>query len=220
MVRNVFYSDAAVTIYHGDFRQILPDLSVDAIITDPPYGKEFLPLYEDLSRLSAHALKPGGSLLVMTGQSYLPEVMRLMTACQGLRYHWTLAYLTPGGQAPQIWPRKVNAFWKPVLWFVKGEYTGKWIGDVIQSKANDKSHHPWGQSESGMAALIDRFADADKVICDPFMGAGTTLRVAKDFGFRAIGIEKEERHCAEAVERLRQEVLLQVPGEYCRETSR
>lgn len=35
-----YYSDSAVTIYHGDCRDVLPTLDavVDAVVTDPPYG--------------------------------------------------------------------------------------------------------------------------------------------------------------------------------------
>ena len=34
-----YYEDDAVTIYHGDCREILPTLlPVDLVLTDPPYG--------------------------------------------------------------------------------------------------------------------------------------------------------------------------------------
>ncbi|MGL4593132.1 MAG: hypothetical protein ACRCUY_00215, partial [Thermoguttaceae bacterium] len=92
--------------------------SVDWIITDPPYPKEYGPVYGHLAELAQHALKPGGSLLCMVGQSYLPDIVRILA--EKLDYHWTLAYWTPGGQATQLWERKVNTFWKPILWFTKG----------------------------------------------------------------------------------------------------
>jgi site-specific DNA-methyltransferase (adenine-specific) len=38
-----YYQDSAVTIYHGDCREIVPQLGmVDMVITDPPYGMNFV----------------------------------------------------------------------------------------------------------------------------------------------------------------------------------
>jgi len=38
-----YYQDESVTIYHGDCRDILPSLpKVDLVLTDPPYGLEFM----------------------------------------------------------------------------------------------------------------------------------------------------------------------------------
>ena len=119
-------------LIHGDFMDEMEQLdseSIAAIITDPPYEEKYIPLYEDLAKRAARVLKPGGSLVVVSGQYYLPQVLERMVLY--MDYQWTLAYLTPGGQSPQIWPRKVNTFWKPVLWFVKGKYEGNWIGDWL-----------------------------------------------------------------------------------------
>jgi site-specific DNA-methyltransferase (adenine-specific) len=181
-------------LYVGDIieagAQVASD-SLDWIITDPPYPKDYLALYGDLAAFATRTLKPGGSLLAMVGQSYLPEIMAALGA--GLRYHWTLAYLTPGGQSVQLWERKVNTFWKPVLWFVKGDYKGDWIGDVCRSDPNDndKRFHEWGQSESGMADIIHRFTYPGQTICDPFLGGGTTAVVAVKMGRLFIGIDND-----------------------------
>jgi len=189
-----------------DFRNCAFALAgkVDIIITDPPYPREYLPLYGDLATFAADVLRPGGMLLAMAGQSYLPEVIAQM--CIPLTYHWTIAYLTPGGQSPQVWPRKVNTFWKPVLVFVKGQYTGDWFGDVCKSAVNDndKRYHGWGQSESGMGDIIERFTQPGWTVLDPFCGGGTTGMAALALGRRFIGGEIDKSIVEIAAGRLSQ----------------
>lgn len=38
-----YYTDASVALYHGDARDILPELGLefDLVLTDPPYGQQF-----------------------------------------------------------------------------------------------------------------------------------------------------------------------------------
>jgi 16S rRNA G966 N2-methylase RsmD len=91
--------------------------SVDFVITDPPYPKEFLPVYSDLSLFASKVLKPGGSLLCLVGQSYLPEILTRLS--EHLDYHWTLAYLTPGGQAVQLWERTSRLLRHHALWCLR-----------------------------------------------------------------------------------------------------
>ena len=170
----------------SDLSKHLADGSIDLIITDPPYPREFLPVYSALARAASRLLKPGGSLVVMIGQSYLPEVVGLLASVDQLKYQWVLAYLTPG-ESPQMWQRKVNTFWKPVLWFVNGQYSGNWIGDVAKSSTNDKRFHDWGQSESGFADLLERFSKPGDLILDPFLGGGTTGVVSVAMRRRFIG---------------------------------
>lgn len=176
----------------GDFRDVLadiPDGSVDLILTDPPYPAEFLPLWSDLAVFAARVLRPGGSLAAMSGHSYLPDVIARLG--ERLTYQWTLAYLTPGGQAAQVFPRRVTTFWKPILWYVQGDYQGRWVADVARSAVNDddKRLHEWGQSESGMADVLRRLAEPGQIVCDPFAGGGTTALVALAHGCPFIGAE-------------------------------
>ena len=156
----------------------------DAVITDPPYPHEFLACFSELAESCKLASVP--LIAVMSGQSYLPEVMQRL--CEHLEYRWTIAYLTPGGQAAQQWPRKVNAFWKPILLFGNAS---DWIGDVAKSDVNDndKRHHNWGQSESGMEDLIGRLTKPGQIVCDPFLGGGTTAVVSLALGRRFIGCD-------------------------------
>ncbi len=193
----------------GDLAQVSKQVdndSVDWIITDPPYGRKQLDRHciGQLRDFASDKLKPGGSLLCMMGQSYLPEVLRDLGGIATFRYQWTLAYLTPGGQASQLWGRNVNCFWKPVLWYVKGEYKGDWVGDVCSSEVNDndKDHHHWGQSESGMADIIERFTYPGEIICDPFCGGGTTGVVAVQKKRLFVGIDCDEECTSTTLKRL------------------
>lgn len=186
-------------LHVGNFTDIdIPGASIDVIITDPPYPKEFLPLLGELAKFAAQVLKPGGSLVVMCGLSYLPEIIRDME--KHIRYHWMLSYLTLGSESPQIFTRRVVTFWKPLLWFVKGDYTGDWISDVCKSVSNDKDHHKWGQSISGMTDIVDRFSNPGDTILDPFCGGGTTGVVAASMNRRFIGIDNDPE-CIETTRR-------------------
>ena len=179
-------------LFVADIRNGLYDIedkSVDAVITDPPYSREYIPLYAELSLLASRILKPGGSLIVMVGQSYLPEVM--FELGWHMKYHWCMSYLTPGGQSPQLFHKRVNTFWKPVLWYMKDEYAGDYVGDVLKSpvNANEKDYHEWGQSLGGMKEIIERLTNPGDLIVDPFLGGGTTGVAAVSMGRRFIGAD-------------------------------
>lgn len=165
----------------------------DAVITDPPYPQEFLPLFTELAEGCSATGVP--LVAVMSGQSYLPEVMHRL--CKHLRYRWMMAYMTPGGQAVQQWQAKVNTAWKPVLLF--GDAI-EWFGDVAVSKPNDndKRFHGWGQSESGMADLVARLTKPGQLVCDPFIGGGTTAVVSLALGRRFVGCDINAAHIQQA----------------------
>jgi len=160
-------------VYNDDINTWQHNKQYDYIITDPPYPKEFLHLYEVLAIRANEWLKDGGLLVAMCGQMYLSEIYNSMS--KHLDYYWTACYLTQGQPTP-LRHVNVNTTWKPLLIFKKknDEYKGKIFGDVIVSSGNDKRHHKWGQSVSGMYDLISRICLPGQSILDPFCGAGTT----------------------------------------------
>jgi site-specific DNA-methyltransferase (adenine-specific) len=67
--------------------------------------------------------------------------------------------------------------------------------------------HPTQKPVTLVGPLVEYACPPGGLALDPFMGSGTTLRVAKDRGMRAIGIELDEAMCEKAARRLDQEVL-------------
>lgn len=176
-----------VDIRPGDFRTVLADITgtVDAVITDPPYPREFLPLLGDLAKWADQALKPDGVLVVLLGQSYLPDAYRLLDGFRS--YRWTACYQT-SGPAYVARQRRCQSNWKPLLIYGGGPR----FSDVFQSSGDDKAHHKWGQNYSAFHAIVARCTSMGDTVADPFMGAGTTLLAAHAQGRHVIGADIDE----------------------------
>lgn len=69
------------------------------------------------------------------------------------------------------------------------------------------ANHPTQKPVSIVAPLISYSVPPGGLVLDPFAGSGTTGRVAKDTGRRAILIEKKESNCEIIACRMSQEVL-------------
>jgi len=190
---------AVIDIRHGDFREALADLQyVDAIITDPPYPHEFIPLLADLAAWADKVLKTDGILAVLMGQTYLPEVYRLLDGHRP--YRWTACYLTDGpGYVSHS--RRVQSNWKPLIVYGGGPR----FADIIRSEGLDasaKSHHRWGQDYGAFHTIIERLTERGQTVADPFMGSGTTLLAAHALGRHAVGCDVDPESVRTARERL------------------
>ena len=80
-------------------------------------------------------------------------------------------------------------------------------GNVLRFGRQSPVDHPSPKPVGLLAMLLDVVTPDGGMILDPLMGCGTTLRAAKDCGYKAIGIEIEERYCEVAAKRLQQGVL-------------
>lgn len=185
---------ADVDIRHGDFRETLADLSdVDAIITDPPYPNEFIPLFGDLSEVASRILKPDGVLVVMTGQSWMREYLAELD--KHMVYRWTAAYIAQGART-RVHVAKVGTGWKPLFIYQRKEASEYpfLVDDLFDAACGtrdgtDKQFHHWGQSEAGIAEQVERFTEPGDLVVDPFLGGGTTAVVSRDLGRRFVGCD-------------------------------
>lgn len=189
----------------GDFRKHadkVADGSVSLIFTDPPYDQKAIELFSGLAEFAAKKLADGGSLVMYVGHLQLPAVFK---AFEGrLRYWWTCACVH-AGSLPLMKEYGIRAGWKPMVWFVKGTRDDKSniIHDTV-SGGQEKATHEWQQAESEAEHYIQNLCPKDGVVCDPFLGGGTTAVVAKRLKREWVGFEIDEATAASAAERIAQ----------------
>ncbi len=179
---------------------------MNAVITDPPYKREYIPLYQPVFAACDAAMAPEAICIAMVGQMFLPTVMQAFPT--SWEYIWTAAYLVRRARVP-IWPRGISAGWKPLLIYGKNRKGFKpWKMDVFEPAGSVKearTHHKWGQDTGGFVSILDRLEITGTVL-DPFMGGGTTgvacARMGRDF----VGVENDEQHFETACERIRTEL--------------
>lgn len=223
-----YYDDnRGVQIYHGRCEDVLPCLTgIDLIFSDPPYGTGGW-----RRTASGNGGNPSASLVHESWDDgdlawlglvpvsaracvlFWPpaRTKRLLIAADERGYikHRTL-YMRkrdpkpmPGGRTrwsvEPIWVVSRDGF---VL--VGGddvfETTTPRMGRDIEAVG-----HPYQKPLDVVLWAMGKCESA--LLCDPFMGSGTTLEAAKRLGRRAIGIEINEAYAEIAARRLQQEVM-------------
>lgn len=232
-----YYQDNHVTIYHGDCRDILPELEhIDHIITDPPYserthnghdssanghigngkdsssrkilGYNFLTPKDIVELAELFNRSCSGWIVWMTDHLLAPEIDASLRI-RGRYVFAPLPYVAPGSRVRLSGDGPSS--W--TIWIIASRTKkqcrwGTLPGAYISGNGwNSERIHMGGKPLRLMCALIMDYSRTGDTILDPFMGSGTTLRAAKDLGRNAIGIEIEERYCEIAAKRMAQEVL-------------
>ena len=201
--------DGRVTLYCGDCLTVMPTLeagSVDAVVTDPPYGVDkaawdgAIPpevIWAELAR----AMRENTSCVVFGGIKYLPDVMASLG--RHLNFEWVFAWYK--NNAMQFGKTGFSVL-DVALWFSKGGAVAKTkrrdviVEPIIPSRNN--LGHPTPKPEKVIRHITDCISAPDALVLDPFMGSGTTGVACVKTGRRFIGIEISEEYCAIAKRRI------------------
>ena len=179
----------------GDFREVLADLadaSVDAIVTDPPYDRAGVPLFEDLAAFAARVLKPGRLAAVYAGHLALDTEMELL-ARGGLAYAWHGANVLEGRHT-KVRLRLVFGAHRSVLLYSAGPYKPRgWIYDLAKAEGvggpAERPLHPWQQALGPVRHWVRQVSKPGELVCDPFLGSGTTALACVLEGRRFVGAD-------------------------------
>jgi len=131
----------------------------------------------------------------------------------GLTYKRTAVWVKPDGMPQYSGDRPGMGYESIVMMHAPGksEWNGGGRHGVFVFNKNGgepgPNEHPTQKPLLLMKELVVLFTVPGDLILDPYMGSGTTLRAAKDFHRKAIGIEINEKYCEIAARRMSQEVL-------------
>lgn len=181
--------DPLYKLHHGSLEHWRPT-GVAAVVTDAPYLDNCLPLYRALRDFAVEVLPPGGALAVMTSPNLLAEVFRALDH-ERLVFRWQFIWRYANGQQVTNYQSRVHGSYKPILLFYADHIPSetRFFRDEILSSGPDKDHHPWGQSVTGFERLIEALTEPGELVCDPFLGGGTTAIAALAQNRRFVGCD-------------------------------
>lgn len=212
-----YYQDPAVTLYHGDCREIVPQLGrFDLLLTDPPYG-----IKQDKGM-------GGGGFSKILGKRRTPrkyaggwdstrpdaELLALVVTAADAHIIWGGNYfsdLLPVQSKWLVWDKEqtmptysdAELAWTTLSGVAVKMF--RYCGSGLMAVEKER-WHPTQKPLALIAWCLSKAPEA-KTVLDPFAGSGTTGRACKDRGIKCTLIEREESYCEIAARRCQQEVL-------------
>ena len=207
-----YYQDSYVTIYHGDCREILPELpKVDLVLTDPPYGIDYQSAWRTEWQRKGKiandhkfplwlfdAIKPDKAMFVflrwdILTQLPIPKSLIVWDKCRhsmgDLKHEYGRQW-----EAIAFYPQEGHQFINRPKDIIR-------VPCIPACGLMHPNEKPVGLIEQ---LLVNNVGD---LTLDPFMGVGSTLLAAKKLNRKCIGIEIEEKYCEIAAKRCSQSVM-------------
>lgn len=217
-----------VTLYLNDCLELLPTLTVDHVLSDPPYEDE---LHNAMGRIRRN---DGREMVQSLGFGGInASRSEIAKACVAASTGWVILFtLAEGVRAWRDDLQAAGAKWDTTLVWIKPDaaprfngqgaargfenaitcWAGKgyrrWNGrgkrGVYTHCVNVGRHggHPTEKPVPLMAELVSDYTNPGQTILDPFMGSGTTGVAAVRGGRKFIGIEKEPKYFDIACKRI------------------
>lgn len=191
-------------LWHGDCREVLPQLpSFDACVTDPPYG---LPREEQFADVEAGLalVRYAVAAIILDWRNPIRDENKVGEIV------WEYGWVSGGRSRAKS---GVNHTHNTIhllgdakkMRFTDGSIIKRQPGfsSPRQCSFASKSGHKYEKPVALMSWLLERM-DGD-VVCDPYMGSGSTGVAAVRLGRRFVGIEIDRGHFDVACERIERE---------------
>jgi len=200
-------------VYQGDCIQglkLLPDKSVDCIITDPPYG---INASNGVGKINQKF--EGNWDKEIPAKEYFDEILRVgkKVLIFGGNY---FTHLLPQSNKWIVWDKVGNMKNEgtnfsdvELIWTnLEGNTSVKILhihrGGMV---SGESKLHPTQKPNKLMLQIIKRFTEEGEIILDPFAGSGSTLLACKQLNRRWVGFEISPEYCKIIQKRLSQKVI-------------
>jgi site-specific DNA-methyltransferase (adenine-specific) len=217
-----YYQDDLVTLYHGDCLEVTEWLDADVLVTDPPYGVEWLTRGTYGGRTNRKGVVQERNVIANDHDTQTRDaVIELWADKPFIMFGawkierpkeidslliWHKAGMPPG-------PTNAAFMTQHEEIYVRGSGFRK-SSPPLRSVITSTEHRPTAVMNAGhptpkpiglMETLVDRCIQG--VIADPFAGSGATLIAARNLGRISIGVEYEEKYCELIAKRLSQQAF-------------
>lgn len=208
----IYFERDGITIIHGDALEAMgaePDGAYDLLLTDPPYGigiaaKGMIGNGRPTAKMDWDKRRP-------TDEAF--AAMRRVSSRQVIWGGNYFADLLPASRCWFVWYKRPNNktdFADCELAWTSQNANAKVLDHVWNGarkyEPEDRYAHPTQKPLRLMRWCIEA-TGAGKAgpvasVFDPYLGTGTSLVAARALGIRAVGVEREERYCEMAAERV------------------
>lgn len=203
MIGNVCWGDCL------DFLKLIPDKSIDLVVTDPPYGIGIDGQKKSVCNNPKHNRKKHEFLgwdKEIPRKEYFDEIFRISKNQIIFGANYFIKYLYGEHKGWIIWDKGQHGLTMSDCEIIYSSFDcpTRIVTYNRVELLKDNSKHPTQKPLELMRWILVNYSKKTDLICDPFLGSGTTARACKDLGRRWIGIEKEYKYCLISEERLKQ----------------
>lgn len=226
-----YYSEDGVEVYLGDCAMVIPQLpKADLLLTDPPYQQSnsgagligrrstYTEIRANLSTFDPASLLEQTKTICKFPHGYIFTAKDVLADYVGFvksqGWGWDVLIYSKANPLPAKNNKYLSdveylLFYRaPAVCYFNNDLPYKHYFKVKQTTcASSQFGHPTEKDPDIIASLMLVSTRENDLVIDPYCGSGTSLRVAKDLGRRAIGIEINERYAEISANRLRQQVL-------------
>lgn len=189
--------------------------SVDLVVTDPPYGVDYVPsraterptfqdgeqetleLLDEVFKEIKRVAKSNAHIYIFTGYVIGFEVKQLLKKHFDVQDNW-ITWVKNNHTLCNFKQRYASKY--EIIWFAKmengdqRELNAKVSPDVIEADAPTNRYHDTQKPISLLKKLIANSSSKGEVVLDPFMGSGSTMLAAAELDRYFVGFELETEY--------------------------